>query len=119
VAAREALTLYRVMARYQDFDLLLVTPKTGRTHQIRAHLASLGNPIVGDKLYAFKPMQRGEKLFSARQMLHAYRLKFELFSKKYAFEAPLPVDFRSLLQSIDETREAGYDDEALKSLFSE
>lgn len=119
VAAREALTLYRVMARYQDFDLLLVTPKTGRTHQIRAHLASLGNPIVGDKLYAFKPMQRGEKLFSARQMLHAYRLKFELFSKKYAFEAPLPEDFCSLLQSIDETREAGYDDEALKSLFSE
>jgi 23S rRNA-/tRNA-specific pseudouridylate synthase len=65
VAARQALTLYRVIARYQDFDLLQVTPKTGRTHQIRAHFASLGNPIVGDKLYAFKPMRRGERLFSA------------------------------------------------------
>lgn len=118
-AARKALTLYRVIARYQDFDLLEVTPKTGRTHQIRAHVASLGNPIVGDKLYAFKPMRRGEKLFSARQMLHASRLKFELFSKKYSFEAPIPEDFRSLLQSIDETKDAGYDDEALKSLLSE
>ncbi|MEK9151212.1 MAG: RluA family pseudouridine synthase [Patescibacteria group bacterium] len=117
-AAREALTLYRVLARYQEFDLLEVTPKTGRTHQIRAHLASLGHPIVGDKLYAFKPMRRGEKLFSARQMLHAHSLRFRLFSKKHAFEAPLPQDFRVVLRSIDETREAGYDDEALKSLLS-
>ena len=117
-AAREALTLYRVIARYPDFDLLEVTPKTGRTHQIRVHLASLGCPVVGDKLYAWKPMRRGEKLFSARQMLHAYRLRFELFSKPYAFEAPLPEDFRSILRKVDETREASYDDEALKSLLS-
>lgn len=116
-AAREALTLYRTVARYQDFDLLAVTPKTGRTHQIRAHLADLGHPIVGDKLYAFKNMRRGEKLFPARQMLHAYRLQFELLAKKYAFQAPLPDDFRSLLQSIDETRETSYDDEALRSLL--
>lgn len=116
-AARSAVTLYRVIARYHDFDLLEVTPKTGRTHQIRVHLASLGCPVVGDKLYAWKPMRRGEKLFSARQMLHAYRLKFEFLSSPYTFEAPLPEDFRSLLQSIDETQEASYDDEALKSLL--
>lgn len=116
-AARAATTLYRVIARYGEYDLLEVTPKTGRTHQIRVHLASLGCPVVGDKLYAWKPMRRGAKLFSTRQMLHAHRLKFELFSKKYVFEAPLPKDFRSLLQGIDETREAGYDDEALKSLL--
>ena len=117
-AARQALTHYRVLARYQAFDLLEVTPKTGRTHQIRAHLASLGHPIVGDKLYAFKPMRRGEKLFSARQMLHARSLRFALFSKKHAFAAPLPQDFRAVLRSIDETRETSYDDEALKSLVS-
>ncbi|MFZ2299895.1 MAG: RluA family pseudouridine synthase [Candidatus Moraniibacteriota bacterium] len=116
--ARQALTSYRVLARYEGFDLLEVAPKTGRTHQIRAHLASLGHPIVGDKLYAWKPMRRGEKLFSSRQMLHAHRLRFELFSKKHVFEAPLPPDFRTVLRSIDETREAGYDDEALKSLLS-
>ncbi|OGI15106.1 MAG: hypothetical protein A3E38_00610 [Candidatus Moranbacteria bacterium RIFCSPHIGHO2_12_FULL_54_9] len=118
-AARPAITAYRVIARYRDFDLLAVTPKTGRTHQIRVHLAFLGCPVVGDKLYAFKPARRGEKLFSARQLLHAYRLTFDLFEKKYAIEAPLPDDFRTLLLDIDETKEAGYDDEALKSLLTE
>lgn len=106
-AARLATTFYRVLARYQDFDLLEVTPKTGRTHQIRVHLASLGCPVVGDKLYAFKPMRRGEKLFSTRQMLHAYRLCFELFSKSYAFEAPLPEDFQSVLRDIDPSTYSG------------
>ncbi len=117
-AARQALTSYRVLARYREFDLVEVSPKTGRTHQIRAHLASLGHPVVGDKLYAWKPMRRGEKLFSARQMLHARSLRFELLSKKYAFHAPLPEDFHTLLKSIDETRKASYDDEALKGLLS-
>jgi 23S rRNA pseudouridine1911/1915/1917 synthase len=118
-AAREALTLYRVIARYQNFDLLEVTPKTGRTHQIRAHLADLGHPVAGDKLYAFKNLRRDKKLFPNRQMLHAYRLQFELCSKKYAFQAPLPDDFRSLLQSIDETQETSYDDKALRSLLEQ
>lgn len=119
ITARQAVTAYRVIARYADFDLLFVMPKTGRTHQIRAHMASLGNPVVGDKLYAWKPMRRGEGLFSQRQLLHAFRLQFELFSKKYAFEAPLPPDFRIVLRDIDGTRETGYDGEALKSLVAE
>lgn len=97
--AREALTFYQVITRYRGFDLLQVTPKTGRTHQIRAHLAYLGNPIVGDKLYAFKPMRRAKKSFPERQMLHATGLRFELFGKKYSFEAPLPEDFRALLNA--------------------
>jgi len=118
-AAREAITSYRVIVRYQDFDLLMVMPKTGRTHQIRAHLASLGHPIVGDKLYAFKSMRRGKQLFAERHMLHAQRLQFEWFSKKYVFEAPLPQDFQTLLHRVDETRKASYDDEALTSLLLE
>jgi len=107
--AREALTLYRVIARYAEFDLLSVTPKTGRTHQIRVHLASLGNPIVGDKLYTSKSLQRGDKFFSQRQLLHAFRLKFDLFSKKYTFGAPLPPDFQSVLKDIDPVRHQGRD----------
>lgn len=107
--ARQALTLYRVIARYEEFDLLSVTPKTGRTHQIRVHLASLGNPIVGDKLYTSKSLRRGDTFFSQRQLLHAFRLKFNLFSKKYTFEAPLPPDFRSVLRSIDPIRHQGKD----------
>lgn len=117
--AHEALTMYRVITRYKDFDLILAKPKTGRTHQIRAHFASLGHPIVGDKLYAFKNIRREKKLFPSRQMLHAYSLQFELFGKKYVFQAPLPEDFRSLLSGIDETRNASYDDEALRSLLEQ
>lgn len=117
-SARQALTFYRVIARYHDFDLLLVQPKTGRTHQIRAHMASLGHPIVGDKLYAWKPMRQGKLFFPRRQMLHALGLTFEMFSQKYAFEGPLPKDFQVILQTVDETRQAGYDGEALKNLVA-
>lgn len=113
---RTALTQYQVIARYQDYDLLLLTPKTGRTHQIRVHVASLGHPVVGDKLYAFKEAHRGKVLFPSRHLLHAFRLSLPLFEQKYEFQAPLPEDFRQLLQSIDETRDPSYDDEALKSL---
>lgn len=99
--ARSATTLYRVIARYSQHDLLLVTPKTGRTHQIRVHMASLGCPIVGDKLYATKSKRNEKKPLAHRQMLHAFRLKLTLFSKKYVFEAPLPEDFRATLQAIN------------------
>lgn len=115
--AREALTTYRVVNRYKDFDLLVVTPKTGRTHQIRAHFADLGHPIVGDKLYSFKNIRCREKLFPPRQMLHAYRLQFNLFNKKYSFQSPLPKDFHSLLIGIDETKKTSYDNEALRNLL--
>lgn len=117
--ARASETSYLVIARYKNFDLLEVTPKTGRTHQIRVHLASVGNPIVGDKLYTTKAMRSKKSLFPSRQMLHAHHLRFTLFGKKYSFVAKLPEDFRNVLISIDETLDAGYDDEALKSLLSE
>ncbi len=116
-SARPSQTFYQVIARYRDYDLLLVTPKTGRTHQIRVHLASIGHPIIGDKLYTTKNMRSGKYLFPKRQMLHAYQLDFSLFHKKYSFTAPLPIDFRHILTSIDETLDAGYDDKALKSLL--
>ena len=82
-------------------------------------MASLGCPIVGDKLYITKSKRREKNPLARRQMLHAFRLKFTLFSKKYAFEAPLPEDFRATLQAIDgvdETPKTVYDGEALKSL---
>lgn len=114
---RSALTAYRVIQRFEGYDLLLVTPKTGRTHQIRVHLSFLGHPVVGDKLYAFKEIKGENRISAPRHMLHAARLSFVLFGKKYRFFSPLPQDFQGVLQSIDETAIASYDDEALKSLF--
>lgn len=116
---RTALTWYKVIARYQEYDLVVLTPKTGRTHQIRVHLSSLGHPVVGDKLYTFKGTKRSNLLFPLRHMLHAINLSFDLFGKKYRFHSPLPPDFLKLLRDIDETRVSSYDSEALKSLLAE
>lgn len=65
---KPALTLWQVVAHFDGKTLLCVTPKTGRTHQIRAHLAHVGHPIVGDVLYGAKP--------SARIMLHCAEIRF-------------------------------------------
>jgi len=114
-SARTAYTEYRVIARYDKYDLVELAPKTGRTHQIRVHLAFLGHPVVGDRLYAFKEAKGQELLRVDRQLLHAQTLSFALFGKEYQFQAPLPEDFRDILKSIDETKLLGYDDEALNA----
>ncbi len=62
---REALTEYRVLQRFEKFTYLEVRIGTGRTHQIRAHLASLGHPVAGDRVYGARP--------AARIFLHAWR----------------------------------------------
>ena len=102
---RPAVTEYRVIKNGEDFSLLEVFPRTGRMHQIRVHLFSLGHSIMGDKIYRLK----NAKIIpgAARQMLHAKSLEFELESKKYHFEAELPVDFREILASLDENERKG------------
>jgi 23S rRNA pseudouridine1911/1915/1917 synthase len=99
--AREAMTTYRVIARYKDCDLIIATPKTGRTHQIRVHMAALGHPIIGDTLYASKPMRQPKALSAPRHMLHAWRLSLPLFGQKASFQAPLPIDFKDVLSGVD------------------
>ena len=96
--ARPALTEYKLLKRYQDFDLVEALPKTGRMHQIRVHFSSIGNPIVGDEKYKRKDLSIpvGVK----RHLLHAQKLKFELFGKDYNFEAPLPADFANFIKNI-------------------
>ena len=99
---REARTSYRVIkyigslsGRAGDvFTLLEVEPKTGRTHQIRVHLASLGHPIVGDKLYGGKVVPR---LF-----LHATYLEFKhpIKKSKVKFTSPLPRDLEKILAKL-------------------
>lgn len=99
--AREALSHYRVKRRFVEHDLLEVSPKTGRTHQIRVHLAAIGCPVLGDRLYGGRRMNRDG--VPARQMLHAGYLAFPWEGKTLTFEAPLPSDFTKTLSSLDET----------------
>lgn len=114
---RSAQTWYRVMRRYRAYDYVEVTPRTGRTHQIRVHMAALRHPVVGDKWYAFKPERRATGAFPLRHLLHAASLSFVWKGTKLRITAPLPNDFRDYLHGIDETVESRYDDEALKRLL--
>lgn len=98
---RTALTLYRVLMRYDEYDLVELTPKTGRTHQLRVHLSYLGHPVVGDKLYGFKEVKRKKLLAPARQLLHAAAISFSLGGEEYHFRSPLPEDFRTVIDMLD------------------
>ncbi len=103
---REATTYGETRERFHGFARLDVHPKTGRTHQIRVHLASVGLPIVGDELY--RPRGRSLSKLPAevapprRQALHAARLEFEhpATGERLAFEAPLPRDLETLLAGL-------------------
>ncbi|MFA6183540.1 MAG: RluA family pseudouridine synthase [Parcubacteria group bacterium] len=96
---REALTKYKLIESIgEKFSLLEVSPKTGRTHQIRVHLCSIGNPIVGDNLYRNKGYEKFEG--APRHMLHASEIKFELFGERHKFIAPTPKDFKEVLKSL-------------------
>jgi 23S rRNA pseudouridine1911/1915/1917 synthase len=94
---KPATTRYRVRKAFAAHTLLECELETGRTHQIRVHLASIGHPVEGDPVYA----GRGERLL-ARQALHAWKLAFDhpRTSKRMAFESPLPADFRDLLERL-------------------
>jgi 23S rRNA pseudouridine1911/1915/1917 synthase len=100
-AGRPALTAWSVRRRYpaSGATLLEVRPETGRTHQIRVHLASTGLPIVGDTVYG---RSRGKAFAITRPALHAAVLGFDhpRSGERHRFEAPLPPDFADLLDVL-------------------
>ncbi len=103
--AREARTSYQVERRLAGGQacFLRIGIETGRTHQIRVHLAHLGHPILGDGLYGRKRSQLPSPLPQApRQMLHAFRLRFAHPIRKVPVEceAPLPADMNAFLQAL-------------------
>lgn len=83
---REAVTDVRVLKRKELTTLVELIPRTGRTHQLRAHMAHLDHPIVGDKVY-------GSTIASPRIMLHAKILSFTVNNTPYTFETETPADF--------------------------
>jgi 23S rRNA pseudouridine1911/1915/1917 synthase len=95
---RSAVTEYVVLKEYFGHSLLEVSPKTGRMHQIRIHLTSLGNPIVGDRIYKTKTNASESRV--SRQLLHAKSLRFKLFGKEHYFGADLPEDMQSFLEYL-------------------
>ena len=93
---RMAQTRYKVLQRFENYDLIEVQPLTGRKHQIRAHFAHLGHPIAGDKLYGFKnqPCPKGLK----RHFLHASYLKIKLpDNQTKELESELPDELKLCL----------------------
>ncbi|MFH1714980.1 MAG: RluA family pseudouridine synthase [Elusimicrobiota bacterium] len=102
-SAKPAITKYKVVKSFKDdINLLEVTIKTGRTHQIRVHLKYIGLPILGDPVYGVNP-----KMFKGnikRPMLHSYKLGFThpLTNERMYFEAEIPEDFQSILKIISE-----------------
>ncbi len=95
---RPAISDYRTLARYSGHTLLEVQPLTGRTHQIRLHLAFIGCPVAGDTIYG----GRRSTIPLARHFLHAARLTVTLPGEDQprSFEAPLPPELTQILDSL-------------------
>lgn len=96
---RRAVTHYQVMERYRGYARMRFQLETGRTHQIRVHMASIGHPIIGDPLYGLKK-DRFSNL--GGQCLHAYRLSLDhpRTGERMVFEAPLPAYFTEILEKM-------------------
>jgi 23S rRNA pseudouridine1911/1915/1917 synthase len=98
---RTALTEYRILEQLEKFSYLEVRIGTGRTHQIRVHLASLGHPVVGDRLYGAPAPIAGLPPLT-RFFLHAHRLSFRSPStnERISVESPLPSELTSFLDAL-------------------
>jgi len=93
---RPSLTYYKVVRTWGAYSLLLLRPKTGRTHQIRVHLKHLGNPVLGDPLYGRSSPPGDPRFKNASLMLHAKRLSLVLpgHSNPVTFKAQFPPRFK-------------------------
>jgi len=102
--SREAKTEYKTCAKYlisnTEYSLLKVYPVTGRTHQIRVHLASISHPIIGDSKYGFK---KTPNLELNRPFLHSNSIEFSLNDRRFKFEADLPKELKNVLDKLKKT----------------
>ncbi len=114
---KEAVSSYEVMERFHGYTLMKVMPKTGRTHQIRVHMRSIGHPVVADFLYSNsescylsdllqKEREPGETPIIERQALHAHKIEFfhPIQNKKMEFQVDLPADMSLLVETLRELR---------------
>jgi len=100
---KDALTYGEVLEYIDEkYTVLRVKLETGRTHQIRVHLSSIGHPIIGDNVYGDADINKEVKRTYGikRQALHAYELEFELYKQKKHFCAPLKADIKKIIRTI-------------------
>src|SRR5690606_13105015 len=113
--SRDAETFFEVTERFAGYCAVRVLPKTGRTHQIRVHLAHVGHPVLCDKLYGGRSkITRGEltgdpadtTVLLDRHALHAQRLSIDhpVSGERLTFEAPLPEDMSAVLDVLRERK---------------
>ena len=97
-SGRRALTAYRVVQTFKEYSLVEVEPETGRTHQIRVHMAWLGCPVVGDSVYGY----RRQQLLQGRHFLHAQQLDFThpVTEERMSLTAPLPQELEDVLRRV-------------------
>ncbi len=95
---QESITCFNVVESFQNGELVKLTLKTGRTHQIRVHMSHLGHPLYGDSLYG----DNDDKQYIGRQALHAYRLSFPhpRTGEKLELQIDLPQDLKELIKKI-------------------
>ena len=105
---RPSTTGYRVRERFEGWTLLELDLVTGRTHQLRVHLASIGHPIAGDPLYAVGPARHGPAGL-ARMFLHSWRIEFVSPSadRLVRAEAPLPAELERALEALRAAQASG------------
>lgn len=93
-SGQTAITHYKTLKEFENYSLVQCTLETGRTHQIRVHMAHIGNPLLGDTLYS----SLKQNLIN-RQALHSYKMNFihPISKEKLSLEAPIPYDFKKLI----------------------
>ena len=100
---KNAITHFTVLKRYKNYTYIELIIETGRTHQIRVHIAEIGHPVVGDAVYS-----NGKNPFNVEgQMLHAKKIEFNhpITKKRISFEAKLPEYFKDVLEKLDKEEE--------------
>ena len=105
--ARNAVTHYTTLARYKGFSLVRCQLETGRTHQIRVHMAYKGHPLLGDSVYGGGKTQfeAANKSLVSGQCLHAKELELThpKSGKLMHFECELPDDMKKLIEKLEKT----------------
>jgi 23S rRNA pseudouridine1911/1915/1917 synthase len=110
---KDACTFYEVLERFRGFTYVKCQPRTGRTHQIRVHLASVDNPVLADKIYSGRDefrlselvphlLEEKDEILMPRQALHAHRIRIFHPRRKEVISAtaPLPPEFERTLDAL-------------------